>query len=90
MPGTDKSRGYCLDMICADFVAGQTSTMRTPRCPCSPCHGSSNSCLANKFFILVPAVFPFSERGVPPAFFPPLSDRALAVPRQGASFIWRA
>ena len=22
MPGTDKSRGYCLEMICADFLAG--------------------------------------------------------------------
>jgi hypothetical protein len=22
MPGTDKSRGYCLEMICADFMAG--------------------------------------------------------------------
>ena len=21
MPGTDKSRGYCLEMICADFLA---------------------------------------------------------------------
>jgi hypothetical protein len=24
MLGTDKSRGYCLEMICADFVAGRT------------------------------------------------------------------
>ena len=24
MLGTDKSRGYCLEMICADFLAGQT------------------------------------------------------------------
>ena len=22
MPGTNKSRGYCLEMICADFLAG--------------------------------------------------------------------
>jgi hypothetical protein len=22
MPGTGKSRGYCLEMICADFLAG--------------------------------------------------------------------
>jgi hypothetical protein len=22
MLGTDKSRGYCLEMICADFLAG--------------------------------------------------------------------
>jgi hypothetical protein len=22
MPGSDKSRGYCLEMICADFLAG--------------------------------------------------------------------
>ena len=26
MLGTDKSRGYCLEMICADFLAGQTWT----------------------------------------------------------------
>jgi hypothetical protein len=24
MLGTDKSRGYCLEMICADFLAGAT------------------------------------------------------------------
>jgi hypothetical protein len=24
MVGTDKSRGYCLEMICADFLAGAT------------------------------------------------------------------
>jgi len=22
MPGSDRSRGYCLEMICADFLAG--------------------------------------------------------------------
>ena len=26
MLGTDKSRGYCLEMICADFLAGATLT----------------------------------------------------------------
>jgi hypothetical protein len=26
MLGTDKSRGYCLEMICADFLAGATPT----------------------------------------------------------------
>jgi hypothetical protein len=25
MLGTDKSRGYCLEMICADFLAGANS-----------------------------------------------------------------
>ena len=25
MLGTDKSRGYCLEMICADFLAGADS-----------------------------------------------------------------
>jgi hypothetical protein len=24
MLGSDKSRGYCLEMICADFLAGAT------------------------------------------------------------------
>jgi hypothetical protein len=26
MLGTDKSRGYCLEMICADFLAGANPT----------------------------------------------------------------
>ena len=47
MLGTDKSRGYCLDMICADFLAGRTSKTRIQRRSCSPCHDSSNFCLAN-------------------------------------------
>lgn len=25
MLGSDKSRGYCLEMICADFLAGSTT-----------------------------------------------------------------
>jgi hypothetical protein len=28
MLGSDKSRGYCLEMICADFLAGRTWTTR--------------------------------------------------------------
>ena len=29
MLGTDKSRGYCLEMICADFLAGAQLTTAT-------------------------------------------------------------
>jgi 5-methylcytosine-specific restriction endonuclease McrA len=43
MLGTDKS-GYCLEMICADFLAGRTSRMRTQPCSSSPCRGSSSFC----------------------------------------------
>jgi hypothetical protein len=35
MLGTDKSRGYCLEMICADFLAGATWTVNSRRCSCS-------------------------------------------------------
>ena len=31
MLGTDKSRGYCLEMICADFLAGAQSRQRGSR-----------------------------------------------------------
>jgi hypothetical protein len=30
MLGTDKSRGYCLEMICADFLAGGEPGQRNP------------------------------------------------------------
>ena len=30
MLGTDKSRGYCLEMICADFLAGATLDDQNP------------------------------------------------------------
>ena len=29
--GTDKSRGYCLEMICADFLAGANLDNSDPR-----------------------------------------------------------
>ena len=45
MLGTDKSRGYCLEMICADFLAGANLENEDPTVSCSPSHGSSNSCL---------------------------------------------
>jgi hypothetical protein len=45
MLGTDKSRGYCLEMICADFLAGSTWT--TPTCFCIRSHALSNSCRLN-------------------------------------------
>jgi len=31
MLGTDKSRGYCLEMICADFLAGATLGDANPK-----------------------------------------------------------
>ena len=30
MLGTDKSRGYCLEMICADFLAGANLDEQNP------------------------------------------------------------
>src|SRR5713226_7688720 len=40
MLGTDKSRGYCLEMICADFLAGANLDNEDPqRSSCNPCHG---------------------------------------------------
>jgi hypothetical protein len=30
MLGTDKSRGYCLEMICADFLAGANLDNQNP------------------------------------------------------------
>ncbi len=30
MLGTDKSRGYCLEMICADFLAGANLENKNP------------------------------------------------------------
>ena len=35
MLGTDKSRGYCLEMICADFLAGASLEGRRWRIRCS-------------------------------------------------------
>jgi hypothetical protein len=31
MLGTDKSRGYCLEMICADFLGGVSLENQDPR-----------------------------------------------------------
>jgi hypothetical protein len=31
MLGTEKSRGYCLEMICADFLAGANLEQQDPR-----------------------------------------------------------
>jgi hypothetical protein len=31
MLGTDKSRGYCLEMICADFLAGASLEDANPQ-----------------------------------------------------------
>jgi len=35
MLGTDKSRGYCLEMICADFLRKRSSIMKTLKSCCS-------------------------------------------------------
>jgi len=33
MPGSDKSRGHCLEMICADFLAGGQPWEWQSQCP---------------------------------------------------------
>jgi hypothetical protein len=43
MLGTDKSRGYCLEMICADFLVG-TWTLKTRTCCYIRFPGFSGSC----------------------------------------------
>jgi hypothetical protein len=45
MLGTDKSRGYCLEMICADFLAGANLENETPTSCWNPSRGSSSFCL---------------------------------------------
>src|SRR5689334_9802042 len=37
MLGSDKSRGYCLEMICADFLGGAGADANDPRCYSLPC-----------------------------------------------------
>jgi hypothetical protein len=44
MLGTDKSRGYCLEMICADFLAGANWRMAIQSSCSNPPHDSSGSC----------------------------------------------
>ncbi len=47
MLGTDKSRGYCLEMICADFLAGANLDNGDSGDPAAlDAHGSSSSCPA--------------------------------------------
>jgi hypothetical protein len=38
MLGTDKSRGYCLEMICADFLAGANLQDANPKTFCLAVH----------------------------------------------------
>jgi hypothetical protein len=40
MLGTDKSRGYCMEMICADFLAGANLE-----------NGNSHVLLQSKFYL---------------------------------------
>jgi hypothetical protein len=40
MLGSDKSRGYCLEMICADFLAGAQLGKRRPRDPAQRSHAT--------------------------------------------------
>jgi hypothetical protein len=44
MLGTDKSRGYCLEMICADFLAGANPRAEIQRRCCFRSRGFSSSC----------------------------------------------
>jgi hypothetical protein len=47
MLGTDKSRGYCLEMICADFLAGASLDNGNPAMLLHSISSSSSYCLAN-------------------------------------------
>ncbi len=47
MLGSDKSRGYCLEMICADFLAGANLDSGQPDVLLSSMEGFSSSCPAN-------------------------------------------
>ncbi len=47
MLGTDKSRGYCLEMICADFLAGAHLDNGNPRSCSTRSHVTTSSCPAN-------------------------------------------
>ena len=38
MPGSDESRGYCLEMICPDFLAGANLDSGHPMFCCILCH----------------------------------------------------
>jgi hypothetical protein len=55
MLGTDKSRGYCVEMICADFLAGGAFGGRKPQD------------LAAVYDAAFPALARNAEAGVPPA-----------------------
>jgi len=45
MLGSDKARGYCLEMICADFLAGTHIENGDPKILLFSCFGSSAFCL---------------------------------------------
>jgi len=45
MLGSDKARGYCLEMICADFLAGTHIENGDPKILLFSCFGSSACCL---------------------------------------------
>jgi hypothetical protein len=47
MLGSDKSRGYCLEIICADFPAGANLDSGHRTCSCTLSRGFSRSCPAN-------------------------------------------
>ena len=46
MLGNDKSRGYCLEMICADFLAG--ASLESGEAVIGPCHPESGSATAHQ------------------------------------------
>jgi len=47
MLGTDKSRGYCLEMICADFLAGAHLDAGNPEILLNSIFATTSSCPAN-------------------------------------------
>jgi len=46
MLGSDKSRSYCLEMICADFLAG--ASLESGEAVIGPCHPESGSATAHQ------------------------------------------
>jgi hypothetical protein len=47
MLGSDKSRGYCLEMICADFLAGTSIDGSNHRSCCNPSPATTSFCPAH-------------------------------------------
>jgi hypothetical protein len=57
MLGSDKSRGYCPEMICADFLAGahlHNGDRRSSSVPCGTCSSSLPVNTGNRFWSVPP------------------------------------